>query len=190
MATTLHPDPGLRPTQPRSARVGIAVAAPLAGVALAYALWWISDRLLYIGPLDRATFGWLVVVPVWALSPMVAAYAWRPLSRRETVLAATVVGVVISIAASLLFWLAVAHPACEFGAVRTPAELIAPSLLVGIVVGGGLAGMCVATLATLRQGRWWSAILVAAGSGLALVFLAILAAAPSLMSSGCQRPPV
>ena len=42
-------------------RLAIAMLTPLVGVALAYGLWWISDRLLYIGPLDRATFGWLVV---------------------------------------------------------------------------------------------------------------------------------
>ncbi|MBA2373099.1 MAG: hypothetical protein H0V74_02700, partial [Chloroflexi bacterium] len=46
-----------------SARVAWGTAVPLALVALAYALWWLSDRLGYIGPLDRAAFGWAVVIP-------------------------------------------------------------------------------------------------------------------------------
>jgi len=171
-------------------RLGLALVAPLAAVALAYGLWWISDRLLYIGPLDRATFGWLIVVPVWALTPVVAAYAWRPLSRRETILTAAVVGMLVSGVAALLFWTATAHPACEFGAVRTPADLVLPSLLVGVVLGGGLAVICVATLATLRRAGRWAAVVVGVGSGVGLVFLSILAAVPVLLGPGCQRPPV
>jgi hypothetical protein len=43
----------------RSPKV-IGVAASLAAVALVYLVWWISDRLVFIRPVDRATFGWLV----------------------------------------------------------------------------------------------------------------------------------
>lgn len=172
------------------ARVAIAAAAPLAGVALAYLLWWISDRLVVIGPLDRATFGWLVVVPVWALTPTMAAYAWRALDAEETWLVAAAVGLVIAALAAVLFWLAGAFPDCEFGAQRTPVELILPSVIVGMVIGGGFAATCLVTAAVLRRGRWWSALLVGAGSALALVFVAIMVAAPFMMSAGCQRPPV
>jgi hypothetical protein len=172
------------------ARVAIAAAAPLAGVALAYLLWWISDRLVVIGPLDRATFGWLVVVPVWALTPTMAAYAWRALEAEETWFVAAAVGLVIAFLAALLFWLAAAFPDCEFGAVRTPAEWIVPSAIVGLVIGGGFAATCLVTVAVLRGGRWWSALLVGAGSALAVFFLAIIVAAPFVMSGGCQRPPV
>ena len=179
--------------QPRRAawaRVVIAAAAPLAAVALAYLLWWISDRLVVIGPLDRAAFGWLVVVPVWALTPTIAAYAWRALEGEETSLVAAAVGLVIAALAALLFWLAAAFLDCEFGAVRTPAEWILPSVIVGLVIGGGFAATCLLTVAVARRGRWWSALLVGAGSALALVFLAILVAAPFVMSGGCQRPAV
>jgi hypothetical protein len=37
----------------------VSIGAPLAGAAAAYLLWWISDRLLVIGPFDRAAWGWL-----------------------------------------------------------------------------------------------------------------------------------
>jgi hypothetical protein len=171
------------------ARVVIASAAPLAGVALAYLLWWISDRLVVIGPLDRAAFGWLVVVPVWALTPTLAAYAWRALDDEETWLVAAAVGLVIAALAALLLWLAGASPDCEFGPLRTPPEWILPSVIVGLVIGGGFAATCLVTVAVLRRGRWWSALLVGAGSALALVFLTIIVAAPFVMSAGCQRPP-
>jgi hypothetical protein len=172
------------------ARVVIAAIAPLAGVALAYLLWWISDRLVVIGPLDRATFGWLVVVPVWALTPTMAAYAWRALEAEETWLVAAAVALIMAALAALLFWLAGAFPDCDFGALRTPAEWILPSVIVGLVIGGGFAATCLVTVAVLRGGRWWSALLVGAGSALTLVLLAIMVAAPLMMSGGCQRPPV
>ncbi len=171
-------------------RLAIAAAAPLAGVALVYLLWWISDRLLYIGPLDRATVGWLVVVPVWALTPTIAAYAWRPLNAGQTAAAAGGVGLFTTAFATFLFWLASASPGCQFGAVRSPAQWIIPSLIVGVVIGGGFATTCFGTVAMLRGGRWWSALLVGALSAVTLVFLAILVAAPFIMSGGCQRPPL
>jgi hypothetical protein len=176
----------------RAAWAGVAIAAaiPLAGVGLAYLLWWISDRLVVIGPLDRATFGWLVVVPVWALTPTLAAYGWRSLEAEETWFAAAAAGFVIAFLAALLFWLAAAFPDCEFGAVRTPAEWIVPSALVGLVIGAGFAAACLVTVAVLRVGRWWSALLVGAGSALAVFFLAIMVVAAFMISGGCQRPPV
>jgi hypothetical protein len=70
----------------------IAMAIPLGLLAVAYALWTISDRLLQIGPLDRAAFGWIVVVPVALLAPGVAGLAWARLSVESRVFAALVVG--------------------------------------------------------------------------------------------------
>jgi hypothetical protein len=68
--------------------LAIGIAGPLGTIGLAYVLWWVSDRLLYVGPLVRATFGWLVVMPVWWLSPAVAAFLWRRLPPRPTKVAA------------------------------------------------------------------------------------------------------
>ena len=174
--------------QTNGAQVALAAAVPLAGVALAYGLWWISDRLLYIGPLDRAKFGWLVVIPVWSLTPVLAALSWRPLSRGQTVGVAAIIGVALSASAALLFWLAASAPDCEFGAVRSPAEWVLPSLIIGLVVGGGFAAACLGTAAVARRSRWRAVLLVGAGSAFALVFVAIMVATPFLLSGGCQRP--
>ncbi len=182
-------DSGRSPSLARLGRVAAAAMLPLAGAGLAYLLSWVSDRLLYIGPFDRAAFGWFVVVPVWALTPLAGAVAWRAIDARDAAWAAAVAGLVISAVATSLFWLAVAFPACDFGAMRTPAESILPSLVVGVVVGGGFAATCLATTAVLRGGRLWSALLVGAGSAVGLVFLAAVAT-PLILSGGCQRPPV
>src|SRR5919106_4121180 len=116
------------PRRATAVRLAIATLTPLVGVALAYVLWWISDRLLYIGPLDRAKFGWLVVVPVWSLTPVAAAFAWRALNPRQSAVVAGVVGLVLAASAAFLFWLASAFPDCQFGAGRSPPPRTGPSL--------------------------------------------------------------
>ena len=78
-----------------AAHLALGVLAPLATVALAYGLWFVSDRLLYIAPLDRAAFGWAVVVPVWALAPVAAAFAWRRLTPRGITMAAAALGLIV-----------------------------------------------------------------------------------------------
>ena len=80
-----------------------AASTPLLVVGLAGTLWFISDRLLYIGPLDRATFGWLVVVPIWAAAPAAAGYAWRRLAVGAQARAAIIGGLLVGgVAAGLL----------------------------------------------------------------------------------------
>jgi hypothetical protein len=171
-------------------RFALGVAVPLGVVALAYALWWISDRLLYIGPLDRAAFGWAVVIPVWVAAPVIAGFTWRRLPPRASLLAAVVVGAAISGAAAVLLWQSVADPNCEFGAVRTPGDWMLPSLIVGGVIGGGLAASALLASRLAREGRPWRAAVSGAGTEVVMVVAAILVAGTILMGSGCQRPPV
>lgn len=168
----------------------LGVAVPLAVVSLAYSLWWLSDRLLYIGPLDRAAFGWAVVIPVWITAPIAAAFSWRLLPQRATVLAAVVVGTAIGGVAATLFWRAVAYPNCEYGAARTPGDWIVPSLTLGVVVGGGVAVSGLLASKVVREGRPWRAFVVGAGAEVAMVAAAILVSGLMLMGPGCQRPPV
>jgi hypothetical protein len=172
-----------------SRRFLVGVAVPLALAVLAYVLWWVSDRLVYIGPVDRATFGWSVVVPVWIAAPVAGGFVWDRLGRPSRNLAAIVDGAVIGGAATILLWLAIAFPTCQFGGAPTPAAFVAPSMIVGIVVGGGQAatGLLVASL--VRQGRPWRAAVVGIAVGFALVFVAILVASSVLLGSPCGRPP-
>jgi hypothetical protein len=173
-------------------RWAVALLTPLAGVVLAYVLWWISDRLLYIGPLDRAKFGWLVVMPVWSITPVAAGYAWRTLDQRQSAVAAGVVALTLTAASAVLFWIAIAFPNCQFGAVRTPAEWIVPSVVVGIVIGGGFAASCLASTATLRRGHRLITLVVGGGSAFVLIFAALLVATLfiGIGTGTCQRPPL
>jgi hypothetical protein len=61
-------------------------------------------------------------------------------------------------------------------------------VIVGLVIGGGFAAACLGATAVARRAGWWAVLLAGAGSAFALVFVAILVAAPILMSGGCQRP--
>jgi hypothetical protein len=178
---------GDHPGEPQ--RFALAVGAPLALVALSYGLWWISDRLLYIGPLDRATFGWLVVIPLFVATPVVGGFMWSRLRRRAAAEAAGVVAAAITAVAALLFWQAVAYPDCEFGAIRTPLDWVLPSVILGGVIGGGLAtsGLVAARLA--RQGHRWRAAVAGVGIEVVGVAAAILVGGVLLLGPGCQRPP-
>jgi hypothetical protein len=170
------------------ARFALGVAVPLAVVALAYALWWTSDRLMYIGPLDRAAFGWAVVIPVWVAAPVAAGFAWYRLTPRLALLAAAVVGATISGAAAALFWQAVAEPSCEFGAIRTAGLWVLPSLILGAVIGGGLAASALIATRLVREGHPWRGVVLGAASEAVMVFAAILVAGAMMVGSGCQRP--
>jgi hypothetical protein len=184
----IDPVDGTRGRHP--VRFGASVAVPLAVVTLAYALWWVSDQLLYIGPLDRAAFGWAVVIPVWLAAPVAAGFAWRRLTPRDSLIAATIVAATIGGAAGLLFWRSVAYPGCEYGANRTPGDWVLPSLALGVVIGGGLAGSGLVATRLARKGRRLGAVVFGAGTEVVMVFAAILVAGLSLLGSGCQRPPV
>ena len=165
-----------------------AVIVPVATVAIAYGLWWVSDRLLYIGPLDRAAFGWVVVTPVWLFVPLVTAHAWRLLTEKELRLAGALTGLAIAGAAAVLIWIPSAFPDCQFGAVHSPGEVILPAAIFGVVVGGGVVLGCRGALAVLRRAPWWAALLVGAGAQFALPFVSIIPLAALWIGPGCQRP--
>ena len=174
------------PSLRTSLRLALGIAVPLVIVALAWGLWWISDQLLYIGPLDRATFGWAVVIPIWLAAPVAAGFAWSRLSTRDGTLAALVVGIAIGLIAAAVFWQSVIHPDCV--PTRTPADWLLPSLLLGGSIGGGLAASALLSSRLVRQGRRLGAVIVGSGTEIVLVFATILfVAGPLLAVPGCDR---
>lgn len=181
--------PDARSFRDQTLRLIIGIIAPLAIVGLAFALWSISDRAGYIGPLDKATFGWISVIPLWIAAPVVAGFAWRHLSSRGSVGVALGVWGVVAITASVLLWQAVVYPDCDFGANVTPLEWVIPSTLIGALIGAGpaLGGLVVSFL--LRQGQRWRAIIFGAALELTLVFGTIVVSGMTIMSMpACQRP--
>ena len=169
-------------------RLAPVIALPLFVGALAYGLWMLSDGLGYIGPLDKATFGWSVVIPVWLATPLVAALTWRSLSDAGRDRAALVIGAVVAAAATFLLFEAVAYPTCDTGRLREPIGWLIPSAMVGLAIGGGLAVSALAASGPARHNHLWHAAFVAAGTELAMVFLAILVASAFLIGPACQRP--
>ncbi|HET9852606.1 MAG TPA: hypothetical protein VFP56_08900 [Candidatus Limnocylindrales bacterium] len=158
-------------------------------VAAGFGLWWLSDQLLSIGPLDRATFGWAVVVPIWLGVPLGAAVASRGLDARVRTRMATVLGLIVAGIGALLLWRGLAFPICENGAVRGPESWIAPALVLGAVVGGGLAVSSTLAGSQLAEGHRLMAVIAGAGAQAAFLVVGILVfSAVSLTMAGCQRP--
>ena len=58
----------------RSRSLAALGVAPLL-LLLGLAIWFVSDRLVVIGPFDRAKIAWAVVVPLLAIAPGAAALA-------------------------------------------------------------------------------------------------------------------
>jgi hypothetical protein len=167
----------------------LAVAIPLAVAGAAYGLWFLSDRLVQIGPLDRASFGWLVVAPVWAAAPIVAGLAWVGLPSAARWSAATICGLVVGAALTVLFWLDVRAPDCQFGPVRAPVDWSVPAIAVGLVIGGGFAIAGVVATRFVAAGRPWLALLLGALIQVGAGALAILFVSTQMITGVCQRPP-
>lgn len=167
----------------------VAIATPLAVIALAWALSSISDRLLWVGPLDRAAFGWIVVVPPWLLAPAAAAVVMRSLATRASAAVALAVVVTMALPAAFLVWQSAAFPGCPTGATRTPSEMVAPAATVGAILGIGLGAACFSAAELWRNGH--SRVAVLAGAAIHLGTSAVAFALGPLYIIGplCQRPP-
>jgi hypothetical protein len=168
-----------------------AIAAPLGTLALAYAAWFISDRLLYVGPFDRAQFGWLVVIPMVSAAPVLAAVIWRGLDDARTLLAAAVVGLVIAATAATLFGVAIAQSAtaCQYGSRLSGLDMALGSALVGLVTGAGYAGSGAIGAIVMRIGHPWLGGTLAAMGGFVTLWAAAFAGFGVFGFVGiCNRP--
>ena len=166
---------------------GRAAVVPLLAVAAAVAVWWASDRIGQVGPFDKATFGWLFVVPIWAVSPAAAGFAWRGLDATARRRAAVVDAIVVGGIAGLALWLGVVTVDCQLGLARTPLELMVPAAICGIVTGAVFGFGLVAASAQAAAGHVWRS--VAVGVAVQLLLMAII---PTIAFIGffgvCARP--
>jgi hypothetical protein len=130
----------------------VAIAIPLALLALAYALWAISDRLLWIGPFDRAAFGWIVVAPISWLTPAIAGLAWSGMPRGRQFIAALIVGGSVAAVSAALLANAIDYANCA--PVTSPIEVLPASLAIGVVIGlgPGLGALVAASVAGRMSG--------------------------------------
>jgi hypothetical protein len=171
--------------------LALAIAAPLATLALAYAAWAVSDRLLYLGPFDRAQVGWLVVIPLVTAAPLVAALVWRDLSDAQMLIAGSAVAIAVGAVAALLFGFAVAGSAsgCQVGSRLSPFDIAFGSAVVGLVAGAGYAGSGAIGAIVMRNGHTWFGGVLSAVGGFVSLWAAALAGFGVFGFVGiCSRP--
>ena len=171
-----------------SGRFVVAVVAPIFLVAIAYALWWISNELVIIGPLDRAQFGWLVVVPLVVIAPVAGGFVLATLGRREATAAMVLAGAVFGLCLALVFWRSVADPGCPSGNIRTPADWIVPSLILGAAYAASVTVSGLVTAGLVRDGR--RVVAVVGGILVDLLLLAgvLVVAGIMIVQPMCNRP--
>jgi len=182
-------------TRSRSGVAGLIIGAagPLAFFAFLFGLWLASDRLVHVGPLDRGSFFWVVLLPLWCLSPSLAALLWRGrLGPDAARIVAVAVGLVLAVIASAILWIAgtTDQGACEFGPRTEAPGLIAPMGLLGILIGGGWALNAIVAASVMGGGRLGRGVWL--GAALALVHFVIVVVATGLvimLTGGCNRPP-
>lgn len=173
---------------PRPTGTALAIAVPVGLLVSAFALWWLSDRLLWIGPFDRAAFGWIFVVPIWLAVAPAAGLVWARVATRERLLAATLLVAMIGAVVALAYWLASRSTACEFGSLWTADATAARALILGIGVGAGPAAAGLIAAANGRGRVVRTVVIGTIGSAVTSMF-SLLLIAMVLMVPMCQRPP-
>jgi hypothetical protein len=170
---------------------GVAIAAPLAILSGAYALSSISDQIGGVGPLDRAAFGWLVVIPLVSFAPAAGGLASSNLSSSARVFVAAAVAAVISLVAAALLFNSMAHPHCEFGSRFTDGDFLRAALGGGLLVGIWIGMSCAIAAAVIRRGHHWISIVAGLALGFATLWVGLLGTFASLaagLAGVCNRP--
>ncbi len=171
-----------------SGRFVVAVVAPIVLVAIAYALWWISNELVIIGPLDRAQFGWLVVVPLVVIAPAAGGFVLATLGTRQATVGAVVAGTVLGLGLAFLFWRSVSDPGCPSGNIRVPEDWIVPSLILGAAYASSVTVSGLVTAGLVRAGQRLRAAVGGIIVDLLLLAGVLVVAGILIVQPMCNRP--
>jgi hypothetical protein len=150
--------------QPRPiAATSLALLAGPALFATGVVLGFVSNAMIWIGPIDRATFGWAVVVPMCLVAPVLSGLAARRVGEQAALLASLLAAAAIAV----FFAWSLAANVTQIGCDRNPdaALVIGHAVPVGLAVGVTFAG---AAWATLRL-RGQLPLAIAVGLGTAIV---------------------
>jgi hypothetical protein len=161
-------------TRARHTPITLAVIVPLALIAGVFVLWSLSNDAVVVGPLDRAAFGWLVVVPMLASVPIIGGVFLARAQRRAHWPVAAFVGASAGLAVAFLFYRAVAMPACDFGAIRTAAEWLPNAAGFGLAFGAPLSAGLVSVARLWSEHRLGAVLAGLAASAAGYVLLAIV----------------
>lgn len=174
-----------RPVGTGSAAV-TAVFVPVALFVFSALLWSYSNEVVALGFLDRAAFGWLVVMPLLASIPLVGGATLSRADRRLHWPVAAFLGIATGIVVGGLFLGAVAMPACEYGTVRTALEWVPNAIGFGLASGAPLAAG-LSSVAALWRHRRVAAVFAGLAASAAAFFLLALVLGVSLQPL-CNRP--
>jgi hypothetical protein len=170
----------------RSRSLATLIVAP-ALLVLAVAVWFVSDRLVVIGPFDRAKIAWAVVLPLLAIAPGAAALAG---SRTTSAgLARLVVaGTSIVTALFVVFGLAAAITFVDCRPATGPLEVVPRTLPTAFVLGIGFAISVAAAWGPALHGRRLVAVVVGAAVWIVAAVLGLFAFFVSFPPLSCGAP--
>lgn len=163
--------------------LGIAPSLLLLGLAV----WFVSDRLVIIGPFDRAQIGWAVVVPLLAIAPGAAALA-GPRSASPGLARLVVAGVSIVTGLFVVVGLAATITSLDCRPVISPLEVVPRTLPTAFVLGVGFALSAAAAWGPALQGRTLVALLVGAVAWIVAAALGLFAFVVSFPPLSCAAP--
>jgi hypothetical protein len=170
-------------------RVTVAILVPLIMLGAAMMTGLAVNYAGQLGPLNRATISWIVVVPLIVLTPVVAGFLWRSMTRRAMLATALVVAAIAVVTVAAFAWLSIATTECSTARIISNAAAVIPALFIGL--GCGVPIVTAGYIVARTSGRAQPMRVVAAGIGggivAGLVSLGI-AALVLLTLQMCARP--
>jgi hypothetical protein len=165
------------------ATLGIAPAL----LVLALAVWFVSDRLVTIGPFDRAKIGWAVVLPLLALAPGAAALAGSG-STSPRLARLVVAGTSIATGIFVVLGLVSAITFIDCRPATGPLEVVPRTLPTAFVLGIGFAISAAAAWGPALHGRRLVALVVGAAVWIVAAALGLFAFFVSFPPLSCGAP--
>jgi hypothetical protein len=154
----------------RQSRVAV-IAGPLLVLA-AIGVWYVSDRLIFVGPFDRAQIGWAVVMPLLALAPGVAGLdEGRDEVEDSSRLVANLTCVGIGLGVTITLLATVTFASCR--PVTNPLDILPQALVTGLLSAATFALPYRVSAYLSRQVRPWQAVIPAAALWVLLAALLI-----------------
>ena len=164
-------------------RLGVAPLLPLLGVAI----WFVADRLVTIGPFDRAQIEGLVVLPLLALAPRAAALAGSS-STRPGLARLVVAGTSIAMGLFVVFGLAASITFLDCRPTTSPLEVVPRTLPTAFALGVGFAISAAAAWRPALHARRLAAVLVGAAVWVVAAAIGLFALFVSFPPLSCGAP--
>ncbi len=143
-----------------------SVAVPLGILLLALAILFGAGQAESLGPLDFATYQWLILA-LWISAPVVGGFGSRVLSDRQLASGAAVLGLVLGLAAAAFFLTAAGTASsCRDTGSGSAVGYVLGCVGIGAIVGVGIGASELVTARLARRG--WLLVAALLGGGISL----------------------